>query len=154
MSSGMRCPGRLGTRSPAAPTARAPASTTLHPAATTTPPSAPLSPQPSPDRALEHAFFAYICVLGHAHRSPDIALALAWMRALRVRPRPRTLAVALALWAEVAMEAPLVQRMSRGDEYARLEAWIEQWAREAGFRVPEARSLSKWRRWLEKQRGE
>ena len=70
-------------------------------------PSPPLAPTP----ALEAAFFAYLCLLGHTRRAPDTALALAWMRALRIRPRPRTLAVALALWAEVALEAPLVQQL-------------------------------------------
>ncbi|EPQ55890.1 hypothetical protein GLOTRDRAFT_121282 [Gloeophyllum trabeum ATCC 11539] len=78
-------------------------------------------------------FRAYIVLCGaHAHAG-DIPLALAWMRALAIPPRKATLALALAYWGEVSMNAPLVERVTGQNEYRRLWAWMGGWVGERGM---------------------
>lgn len=75
------------------------------------------------------AFRAYIDVLASEAEIPQIPLALAWMRALGVRPSQDTLASALVYWAEVGMDAPLFEHFRAGgaSQYERLKRWMTEW---------------------------
>ncbi|CCM05902.1 uncharacterized protein FIBRA_08140 [Fibroporia radiculosa] len=76
-------------------------------------------------------FYAYINLLATESRIPQIPLALAWMRHLGIRPSERTLASALVHWAEVSMDAPLVQQLKGGrSEYQKLTKWMRGWVGE------------------------
>ncbi|KAJ7701508.1 hypothetical protein B0H17DRAFT_924330 [Mycena rosella] len=86
---------------------------------------------------------AYVLLLGMTRRAPELARALAWMRALGVRPGARTLGVALAFWGEVSVQPPLIAALAgaRGDEYAKLVAWLGEWC----ARVPDEEAVGRWR---------
>lgn len=93
--------------------------------------------------------FNYITLLGLSNASSshvgEIPLVLAWMRALSIQPSNSTLAVALMLWYEVSVQAPLVEKLSGGPErgeYARLVEWVRGWV--GDYRVPDAQLLAKW----------
>ena len=87
----------------------------------------------------DNTFRAELLLLGASGSAGEIPQMLAWMRALGVAPKTRTLAYALVYWAEVSMEAPLLEQLrgspvhSRlvGDggpgEYARLVRWMAEW---------------------------
>ncbi|KAJ8592212.1 hypothetical protein M405DRAFT_787759 [Rhizopogon salebrosus TDB-379] len=80
-------------------------------------------------------FSAYIQLLGLTARSSEISLALAWMRALQIRPSRKTLSIALVFWAEVSLRGPLfeewAERRNRGEsEYGRLVRWMGEWVGE------------------------
>jgi hypothetical protein len=80
-------------------------------------------------------FSAYIQLLGLTARSSEISLALAWMRALQIRPSRKTLSIALVFWAEVSLRGPLFEewadRRNRGEsEYGRLVRWMGEWVGE------------------------
>jgi len=50
---------------------------------------------------------------------------------LRVRPSCDTLATALVYWAEVSMDAPLIEYWKGGTgEYSRLVRWMRNWVGE------------------------
>ncbi|KAF9481590.1 hypothetical protein BDN70DRAFT_517808 [Pholiota conissans] len=90
--------------------------------------------------------FNYITLLGVGGRAAEIPLVLAWMRELGLQPSESTLAVALVFWAEVSVQAPLVERWNGGpgrNEYAKLVEWIADWVGKK--RVPGERTLQKWR---------
>ncbi|KAI0062594.1 hypothetical protein BV25DRAFT_648856 [Artomyces pyxidatus] len=72
-------------------------------------------------------FRAYIVLLGCQRHAGEIPLAIAWMRALEVRPDVPTLALALVFWAEVSVGAPLVESWGGRSEYGRLREWIMDW---------------------------
>ncbi|TFK48276.1 hypothetical protein OE88DRAFT_1684953 [Heliocybe sulcata] len=78
-------------------------------------------------------FRAFIILCGSHGKAGDVPLALAWMRALDIKPRRQTLALALAYWGEVSMHAPLVERMTGQDEYRKLCIWMEDWVGAAGM---------------------
>jgi len=82
-------------------------------------------------------FRLFIILCGSHGKAGDIPLALAWMRALDIKTRPQTLALAMAYWGEVSMNAPLVERMTGQNEYRKLWAWVEDWVGAAG--VPRRR---------------
>ncbi|KAJ3508423.1 hypothetical protein NLJ89_g5762 [Agrocybe chaxingu] len=89
--------------------------------------------------------FNYITLLGIGSRVAEIPLVLAWMRALGLQPSNSTLAVALVFWAEVSVQAPLVEKWSGGpeqNEYAKLVDWLRDWVGER--RLPHWRTLQKW----------
>ena len=85
-------------------------------------------------------FRLYVDLLGSEDESAEIPVVLAWMRYLNVRPSRATLATALVYWAEVGMDAPLVEMIKvkglgfggeggrrRGSPYEELWAWMEGW---------------------------
>lgn len=107
-------------------------------------------------------FLNYLSLLGVTRRSGEVALTLAWMKHVGVRPSRSTLALAMVLWGEVSLEGPLVdliirrerrprsyglldfhEREEPKDEYERLVFWIEDWVGESG--LPTERDLMKWR---------
>jgi hypothetical protein len=54
------------------------------------------------------------------------------MRALGIMPRVCLLAYALVFWAQVSIDAPLLERLRvsggyGGGEYVRLVRWMEEW---------------------------
>ncbi|KAG0694899.1 hypothetical protein DFH29DRAFT_985105 [Suillus ampliporus] len=80
-------------------------------------------------------FSAYIQLLGLTARSSEISLALAWMRALQIKPSRKTLSIALVFWAEVSLRGPLfeewAERRNKGEsEYGRLVRWMTEWVGE------------------------
>ncbi|KJA25431.1 hypothetical protein HYPSUDRAFT_213818 [Hypholoma sublateritium FD-334 SS-4] len=94
--------------------------------------------------------FNYVALLGTGGRAGELALVLAWMRALGLQPSEATLALALVFWGEVGVQAPLVEMWGgtgAGDdgpgEYGRLVRWIREWVGEK--RVPGPRAMEKWR---------
>ncbi|KAH9921124.1 uncharacterized protein B0H18DRAFT_1021975, partial [Fomitopsis serialis] len=77
------------------------------------------------------AFRTYIDLLASESQIPQIPLALAWMRALDIKPSKNTLATALLYWAEVGMDAPLFEHFRDGSsQYARLKRWMGEWVGE------------------------
>jgi hypothetical protein len=102
-----------------------------------------LYPPPYPHLDLSaRAFATYIALLGESGAARDIALALAWMRALQVRPTPNLFANAIAYWGEVSLSAPLLhalgpraEREARS-EYARLKRWMRDWVGEVNMPKP------------------
>ncbi|KZT68086.1 hypothetical protein DAEQUDRAFT_712523 [Daedalea quercina L-15889] len=77
-------------------------------------------------------FRAYIDLLASESQIPQIPLALAWIRALGIKPQKDTLATALVYWAEVGMDAPLFEHLRDGSsQYARLQRWMRGWVGEA-----------------------
>ncbi|KAI0092290.1 hypothetical protein BDY19DRAFT_1084865 [Irpex rosettiformis] len=76
------------------------------------------------------AFFDLLaCELLHT----EIPVALAWMRALEIRPSKTTLATALIHYTEVGMDAPLIERFKGGplrSPYTMLMAWMRGWVGE------------------------
>jgi pentatricopeptide repeat protein len=97
--------------------------------------------------------FNYIILLGISSRAAEIPLTLAWMRALGISPSRSTLSVALVFWAEVSMQAPLIEKWSGGaskSEYTRLVEWIVDWVGEQ--RLPEDAHFMKWLHIIEKIR--
>ncbi|KAG2039081.1 hypothetical protein BDR03DRAFT_264607 [Suillus americanus] len=80
-------------------------------------------------------FSAYIQLLGLTARASEISLALAWMRALQIKPSRKTLSIALVFWAEVSLRGPLfeewAERRNKGEsEYGRLVRWMTEWVGE------------------------
>ncbi|KAF8797545.1 hypothetical protein BYT27DRAFT_7247056 [Phlegmacium glaucopus] len=99
--------------------------------------------------------FNYITLLGvtGSGRAAEIPLVLAWMKELRIQPSDSTLAVALVFWAEVGVQAPLVEKWTGGpenNEYTKLVDWIRDWVGEK--RLPHARMLYKWQGIVKKMR--
>ncbi|KAF8192726.1 hypothetical protein K438DRAFT_855441 [Mycena galopus ATCC 62051] len=92
--------------------------------------SASASAAPFPELLVlrERDWAAYIRLLGMARLAPDIARALAWMRACRARPTHETLGVALAFWGEVSV------RVGGDGEYGRLVQWCKAWLASGGRR--------------------
>ncbi|PCH43081.1 hypothetical protein WOLCODRAFT_25712 [Wolfiporia cocos MD-104 SS10] len=79
-------------------------------------------------------FRAYIALLESDGQTEQIPIALAWMRYLGVGPSRYTLAMALVGWAEVSMDAPLVEHLKGGrSEYRILLAWLKEWVGEQGM---------------------
>ncbi|TFK36525.1 hypothetical protein BDQ12DRAFT_654227 [Crucibulum laeve] len=90
--------------------------------------------------------FNYIVLLGLGSRATEIPLTLAWMRALDIQPSGSTLAAALVFWAEVSLQAPLVEAWSGGaqkSEFIKLADWVREWVGEP--RAPTGKTLLKWR---------
>ncbi|KZP33304.1 hypothetical protein FIBSPDRAFT_847963 [Athelia psychrophila] len=78
----------------------------------------------------DDAFQAYILLQGTSSCQHEIALTLAWMRALQVEPTRRTLCFALIFWAEVSVRGPLFEEWAVKNgtsEYGRLVEWIADW---------------------------
>ena len=98
--------------------------------------------------------FNYIILLGvTGKRVAEIPLVLAWMKELRIQPSDSTIAVALVFWAEVSVQAPLVEKWAGGpenNEYSKLVNWIRDWIGEK--RLPYARRLYKWQCIVKKMR--
>jgi len=97
--------------------------------------------------------FNYITLLGVGGRAGEIPLVLAWMKALGIQPSDSTIAVALIFWAEVTVQAPLVEKWSGGPEknqYAKLVEWLRAWVGER--RLPHWRTLQKWQGIVNKMR--
>ena len=97
--------------------------------------------------------FNYITLLGVGGRAGEIPLVLAWMKALRIQPSDSTIAVALVFWAEVTVQAPLVEKWSGGPEknqYAKLVEWLRAWVGDK--RLPHWRTLQKWQGIVNKMR--
>ncbi|KAJ7456939.1 hypothetical protein FB451DRAFT_1142845 [Mycena latifolia] len=88
----------------------------------------------------ERDWHAYVELLGMTRRAPEIARALAWMRALNIQPNERTLGLALAFWGEVAVQPPLVAALVP-DQYKKLVDWLREWCAE----VPGEREVGVWR---------
>jgi len=99
--------------------------------------------------------FNYITLLGvsGSGRAAEIPLVLAWMKELRIQPSNSTIAVALVFWAELSVQAPLVEKWTGGpenNEYSKLVDWIGDWVGER--RLPYARTLYKWQCIVKKMR--
>jgi hypothetical protein len=98
--------------------------------------------------------FNYIILLGVAgKRVAEIPLVLAWMKELGIQPSDSTIAVALVFWAEVSVQAPLVEKWTGGpekNEYSKLVNWIRDWVGEK--RLPYGRRLYKWQCIVKKMR--
>ena len=89
----------------------------------------------------ERAFASYIALLVSQSLASDIPLALAWMRALDVRPSRSTIALALVSWREVSASAPLLETWSRGSsssDYTKLVDWVLDWVGEENMPSNEA----------------
>ncbi|KAG2130388.1 hypothetical protein DEU56DRAFT_815783 [Suillus clintonianus] len=83
----------------------------------------------------DSTFSAYIQLLGLTGRASEISLALAWMRALQIKPSRKTLSIALVFWAEVSLRGPMFEewaerRNRRESEYGRLVMWMTEWVGE------------------------
>ena len=101
------------------------------------------------------SFLNYLQLLSVTGRTGEVALTMAWMRELGLQPSKSTLALAMALWGEVSVEAPLVDVVSRPrgkwdgrkrkprDEYERFVWWMEEWVGE--WRMPAEEEVRKWR---------
>jgi hypothetical protein len=74
------------------------------------------------------------------------------MREIGIQPTGATLAVALAFWSEVSLQAPLIEQWwgEENSEYLRLERWIREWVGEE--RMPSPTELGKWHRIADKMR--
>ena len=99
--------------------------------------------------------FNYITLLGVSGggRAAEIPLVLAWMKELGIQPSESTIAVSLVFWAEVGVQAPLVEKWSGGpenNEYSKLVDWIRDWVGE--MRLPHAKTLYKWQCIVKKMR--
>lgn len=99
--------------------------------------------------------FNYITLLGVSggEKAAEIPLVLAWMKALGIQPSDSTIAVALVFWAEVGVQAPLVEKWTGGpenNEYSKLVNWIRDWVGDE--RLPHARTLYKWQCIVKKMR--
>ena len=98
--------------------------------------------------------FNYITLLGvSGRRAAEIPLVLAWMKELHIQPSDSTLAVALVFWAELGVQAPLVEKLTGGpenNEFSKLVDWIRDWVGEG--RLPHARTLYKWQCVVKKMR--
>ena len=84
----------------------------------------------------EQTFFAYLLLLGTSSCQSEIALVLAWMRALDIKPRKATLAISLIFWAEVGTRGPLLEDWAaRNDrsEYEKLRNWLIDWVGSDGM---------------------
>lgn len=103
----------------------------------------------------------YILLLALSSRSNEIPLLLSWMKYLRIQPSSSTLALSLAAWSEVSIQAPLVERIQSGGggvevegmigrEYVKLVRWIRDWVGEK--RMPGAREIGKWEKVVRKVR--
>ena len=91
--------------------------------------------------------YNYITLLGvcGGRRAAEIPLVLAWMKELSIIPSDSTIAVALVFWAELGVQAPLVEKWSGGpenNEYSRLVNWIMDWVGEK--KLPRPEMLYKW----------
>lgn len=93
----------------------------------------------------------YILVLIISSRSNEIPLLLAWMKYLGITPSVSTLALSLAAWSEVSVQAPLLERfqggggtgdLDEGREFVRLIEWIKEWVGEK--RTPDVKEVVKW----------
>ncbi|KAH9943760.1 hypothetical protein B0H21DRAFT_695230 [Amylocystis lapponica] len=79
-------------------------------------------------------FRTYIDLLAAEEQIPQVPLALAWMQRLGVMPSRNTLATALVYWAEVSMDAPLIERWKGGtSEYSKLVRWMRDWIGDGGM---------------------
>ena len=101
--------------------------------------------------------FNYITLLGvcGGKRAAEIPLVLAWMKELNIVPSDSTIAIALVFWAELGVQAPLVEKWYGGpenNEYSRLVDWIKCWVGEN--RLPYPETLYKWQCIVEKMRKE
>jgi pentatricopeptide repeat protein len=103
----------------------------------------------------------YILLLTLSSRSNEIPLLLAWMKYLGIQPSTSTLALSLAAWSEVSVQAPLLERFQRGlggdenvegREYVKLVEWIKGWVGEK--RLPGVKEIAKWGKIAEKVREE
>ena len=99
--------------------------------------------------------FNYISLLGvcGSGRVAEIPLVLAWMKELGIQPSESTIAVALVFWAEVGVQAPLIEKWAGGpenNEYSKLVNWIRDWVGE--IRLPRAKTLYKWQCIVKKMR--
>ena len=100
----------------------------------------------------------YILLLIISSRANEIPLLLAWMRYLGITPSTSTLALSLAAWSEVSVQAPLLERFqsggtgdgNEGREYVRLVEWIKEWVGEK--RIPGVKEITKWSSIIEKVR--
>jgi hypothetical protein len=109
-----------------------------------------------PQIAIDNAnCFNYITLLGvyGGRRAAEIPLVLAWMKELKILPGESTIAVALVFWAEMGVQAPLVEKWSGGpenNEYSKLVDWIRDWIGEK--RLPHPGTLHKWQCIVKKMR--
>ncbi|TFK72381.1 hypothetical protein BDN72DRAFT_335398 [Pluteus cervinus] len=110
--------------------------------------------------------FNYITLLGVTSNSPEIPLVLAWMRASGIQPSRSTIALALVLWAEVSIPAPIIESLQnqgygngygwgtkgqRGkNEYEKLIEWVEDWVGEK--RMPNHDRIEKWHKIISRMR--
>ena len=99
--------------------------------------------------------FNYITLLGvcGGKRAAEIPLVLAWMKELGIVPRESTIAAALVFWAELGIQAPLVEKWSGGpekNEYSKLVDWIRGWVGKKSLPGPEM--LYKWQCIVKKMR--
>ena len=99
--------------------------------------------------------FNYIVLLGiyGGERAAEIPLVLAWMKELCIVPKESTIAVALAFWSELGVQAPLVEKWSGGpelNEFAKLVNWITGWVGKK--RLPRQEMLVKWQGIVRKMR--
>ncbi|KZO97602.1 hypothetical protein CALVIDRAFT_75422 [Calocera viscosa TUFC12733] len=77
----------------------------------------------------EYMFGAYISLLGRQSMTEEIPLALAWMRALDIKPHRRSLTLALMYYQDIGAPPPLLDRIvdQHGGNYEKLRQWIEEW---------------------------
>ena len=99
--------------------------------------------------------FNYITLLGvcGGRKAAEIPLVLAWMKELRIIPTESTIAVALVFWAELGVQAPLVEKWYGGpenNEYSRLVDWIKDWV--GMKKLPSPEMLYKWQCVVKKMR--
>jgi len=73
------------------------------------------------------------------------------MKYLGITPSVSTLALSLAAWSEVSVQAPLLERfqggggtgdLDEGREFVRLIEWIKEWVGEK--RTPDVKEVVKW----------
>ena len=109
-----------------------------------------------PQIVVTHAnCFNYITLIGvsGSGRAAEIPLVLAWMKGLGINPSDSTIAVALVFWAELGVQAPLIEKWTGGpenNEYSKLVDWIRDWVGEK--RLPCSRTLYKWQCIVKKMR--
>ncbi|KAF9468297.1 hypothetical protein BDZ94DRAFT_777866 [Collybia nuda] len=95
----------------------------------------------------------YLYLLEAMSRISEVPLLLAWMRELRITPKQELLAMALVLWSEISVQAPLIEAWAGGaerNEYTRLVEWLQDWV--GRKQMPSEGMLDRWRRIVARNR--
>jgi len=80
----------------------------------------------------DKCFRAYIELLGLKEYSSEIPLALAWARALDIKPSRETITMSVIFWADVSHRGPLLEESGSESQYKKFLSWIDDWVGSKG----------------------